>query len=68
MSPAFVCDVCATPESPDVFGVPLCAECVGDPSRAEGYRVTIEHEDWRSEGGVDAWIPGAACGPELQEY
>lgn len=45
MSEASACDVCATPETSDVFGVPLCAECERDPSRVDGLTVTIAHDE-----------------------
>lgn len=45
MSEASACDVCATPETSDVFGIPLCAECERDPSRVDGLHVTIEHKE-----------------------
>lgn len=45
MTEASPCDVCATPETSDVFGIPLCVECQRDPSRAKGLRVTIKHEE-----------------------
>lgn len=45
MSEASRCDVCAAPETSDVFGIPLCAECERDPNRVDGLHVTIDHKE-----------------------